>query len=175
MQKTGRAGTGFTLIELMIVIAIIGILAAIAIPNYLRFQMKAKSAEAKVNLGAIHTAEETFFSEFGVYVAALADPAAIPGTSRTNFDITNTGFLTLGWLPEGRVFFSYGVAVSGDGAAYTADAAADLDGNNTPQYWGIAKPDASGAPVAPEIGCPVATLLLGQVGPCTPQAGQSVF
>ena len=44
---------GFTLIELMIVVAIIGILAAIAIPNFLKFQAKSKTSEAKTNLGAI--------------------------------------------------------------------------------------------------------------------------
>ncbi|MBI2370572.1 MAG: prepilin-type N-terminal cleavage/methylation domain-containing protein, partial [Deltaproteobacteria bacterium] len=43
---------GFTLIELMIVVAIIGILAAIAIPNFLRFQAKSKQSEAKTNLAA---------------------------------------------------------------------------------------------------------------------------
>jgi type IV pilus assembly protein PilA len=175
MQRSGHAGAGFSLIELMIVIALIGILAAIAIPNYLRFQMKAKSSEAKVNLAAIHTAEESYFSEFGFYLPAVAEPATIPGTTRTAFDIANPGFLILGWQPEGMVYFSYGVAISGDATAYTADAGADIDGNGTPQYWGVAKPDAGGTPVTAEVGCPVATLELGQVGPCTPQAGQSVF
>ncbi|MBW2271929.1 MAG: type II secretion system protein [Deltaproteobacteria bacterium] len=175
MQRSGRAGAGFTMIELMIVIAIVGMLAAVAIPNYLRFQMKAKSSEAKVNLAAIHTAEESYFSEFGTYLPATAEPPAIPGTTRTVFDIANPGFLTLGWQPEGTVFFSYGVAVSGDNTAYTADAGADIDGNSTPQYWGVAKLDAGGSPVAAEVGCPVATLRPSQVGPCTPQAGQSVF
>jgi type IV pilus assembly protein PilA len=54
--------SGFTLIELMIVVAIIGILAAIAIPNFLRFQLKAKSSEGKTNLAAIRTAEQSYYS-----------------------------------------------------------------------------------------------------------------
>jgi type IV pilus assembly protein PilA len=54
---------GFTLIELMIVVAIIGILAAIAIPNFLKFQAKSKQSEAKTNLKAIFTAETSYFGE----------------------------------------------------------------------------------------------------------------
>ncbi len=52
-----RSKKGFTLIELMIVVAIIGILAAIAIPNFLKFQAKSKQSEAKSNLGAIFTGQ----------------------------------------------------------------------------------------------------------------------
>jgi type IV pilus assembly protein PilA len=54
---------GFTLIELMIVVAIIGILAAIAIPNFLKFQARSKQSEAKTNLKALYTAQKSFFSE----------------------------------------------------------------------------------------------------------------
>ena len=70
MKKLHTRRGGFTLIELMIVVAIIGILAAIAIPNFLRFQLKAKSSEGKTNLAAIRTAEESYFAEYGVYVSA---------------------------------------------------------------------------------------------------------
>ena len=62
-----RNKKGFTLIELMIVVAIIGILAAIAIPNFLKFQAKSKQSEAKTNLKAVFTAETSYFGENNTY------------------------------------------------------------------------------------------------------------
>ena len=78
MTKLHTRRGGFTLIQLMVVVAIIGILAAIAIPNFLRFQLKAKSSEGKTNLAAIRTAEESYFAEYGGYVSALPSPPALP-------------------------------------------------------------------------------------------------
>lgn len=52
---------GFTLIELMIVVAIIGVLAAVAIPAYVNFTRKAKTAEASNNLGAIYQGARAYF------------------------------------------------------------------------------------------------------------------
>ena len=63
--------SGFTLIELMIVVAIIGILAAIAIPNFLTYQAKSRQAEARTNLGSIFTTETAFIGEWTTYTTDL--------------------------------------------------------------------------------------------------------
>lgn len=67
MFKKLSGKKGFTLIELMIVVAIIGILAAIAIPNFLKYQAKSKQSEAKTNLKGIFTSETAYFSEANSY------------------------------------------------------------------------------------------------------------
>ena len=58
---------GFTLIELMIVVAIIGILAALAIPNFIRFQARSKQSEVKANLKSMFTAERSYYQEHDTY------------------------------------------------------------------------------------------------------------
>lgn len=167
--------SGFTLIELMIVVAIIGLLAAIAIPNYSRFQLKSKTAEGKVNLAGIRTAEEAYFSEHGNYLSTATEPTEIPGTVRVDFDATATGYPTLGWQPEGRVFFSYGVAITADSTGYTVDAGADIDGNGTNQYWIYTHPGANADRATPQVGCTVETTVVDTVLPCGVQSGQSIF
>jgi type IV pilus assembly protein PilA len=176
----GRSRKGFTLIELMIVVAIIGILAAIAIPNFLRFQLKAKTSEGKVNIAAIRTAEEAYLAEFGTYVAAAPEPSGSVSSIKQGWPASAVGFDTIGWGPEGDVFFQYGISISNGG--YTISAVADLDNNNTNQGWGYAKPDNADARVtsAHATDCPVAGLTANtQVGPCdgatTKIFGQSEF
>jgi type IV pilus assembly protein PilA len=73
MCKVFRKQEGFTLIELMIVVAIIGILAAIAIPNFLQYQMKSRQSEAKTNLQAIKTSEVSFQGEQGCYLGIFPE------------------------------------------------------------------------------------------------------
>ena len=70
-EKMKKNMKGFTLIELMIVVAIIGILAAIAIPNFLNYQCKAKQSEAKQGLRIVSTGIETYMTLHDVYPQTL--------------------------------------------------------------------------------------------------------
>ena len=69
---------GFTLIELMIVVAIIGILAAIAIPNFIKFQARSKQGEAKSNLKSLFTTEKSFFQEKDRYANSIREVGFAP-------------------------------------------------------------------------------------------------
>jgi type IV pilus assembly protein PilA len=63
--------SGFTLVELMVVVAIIGLLSAVAIPNFRKYQAKSKMSEAKLQLSSLYTAQIAFFSEFNIFATCL--------------------------------------------------------------------------------------------------------
>ena len=87
---------GFTLIELMIVVAIVGVLAAIAIPNFLSYQCKSKQSEARNNLGAIRINEEAYYASFDTYSETFSKIGWITvGVSNYTYTVSanNTTFL----------------------------------------------------------------------------------
>ena len=180
MTKLQTRRGGFTLIELMIVVAIIGILAAIAIPNFLRFQLKAKSSEGKTNLAAIRTAEESYFAEYGSYVSAEVSPPTINHNQKIAFSYATPtlGFDKVGWSPEGEVYFNYSVAMPVTADQFTAAAVADIDNDLTGQAWGYKKGVAGvfePATAHPDGTCVETYLIPETVGPCDSNSGQSVF
>ncbi|RKZ01822.1 MAG: hypothetical protein DRQ04_04390 [Candidatus Hydrothermota bacterium] len=103
-----REKRGFTLIELMIVVAIIAILAAVAIPQYRKFQLRAKTSEAKANIGAIRSVEEGWSAEHDYYYAAGPNPGTVPGSSPADWT-SGTNFDKLGFKPAGKVYYRYAV------------------------------------------------------------------
>lgn len=74
---------GFTLIELMIVVAIIGILAAIALPAYQTYTKKARFAEVVLAVSSVKTAIDTCFQTRGAYALANCDTEAKVGADLT--------------------------------------------------------------------------------------------
>jgi prepilin-type N-terminal cleavage/methylation domain-containing protein len=86
-KHVGKGNDGFTLVELMIVTGMIGLLAAIAIPEYNRFSERARISGAKILLSSLYTSEQTFF--------------ALNGTYTTMLD-------ALGFEPHGNLYFNIG-------------------------------------------------------------------
>ena len=109
MLQNLRNRKGFTLVELMIVVAIIGILAAIAIPNFLQFRLKAKTSEAKSNLGAIRSTEVAYYAEWDFYVGnqGMTPTGGRSGNTSKVPWVISTRFSILGFAPEGAVYYDY--------------------------------------------------------------------
>ena len=80
-----KGAAGFSLIELMVVVAIIGVLAALAVPRFNIFRTRARQGEAKANLGTIFTLQETFKIEFERHYNGLGGAAGWGGATMNSF------------------------------------------------------------------------------------------
>jgi type IV pilus assembly protein PilA len=185
-SKPGRKG--FTLVELVIALAIIAVLTATAIPSFIRYQLRSRSSEALVNLSAIGVTQTVYFAEHGSFLGVPSPvPASAPGSSRSAWTL-GSNFDTLGWTPEGSVQFQYRVvADSGDTGSvrFTAEARGDVDGDGQPSFWGLIKPGPDGAGLGgafPGTTCVGSGVVAGSnaaaieiPGPCDASSGRSVF
>lgn len=81
---------GFSLVELMVVVAIIGILSALAVPRFRAFQAKARQAEAKNNLKHIYTLQMSYYGEYEEY--ATFNKIGRTANNCSDFDVNEVGF-----------------------------------------------------------------------------------
>jgi type IV pilus assembly protein PilA len=110
MDAKTRGSAGFTLIEMMIVVAILGILAAVAIVAYNKYVERSHNAEATGILADIRLKQEAYRATFHQY-ANLKDaswvPDTSPGISPRNWPTDKTQWNQLGVRPDNGVYFSY--------------------------------------------------------------------
>jgi len=154
-MRKNHGQSGFTLIELMLVIGIVGAMAAIAIPNFMSYQARSRRSEAFTNLAAMASAQKAFQAEKNYFHDSLlagigADVPDINNyggawtTKKMPWDAdAQTAFSDLGWEPEGEVFYSYAsytaqTASTGPNCGscplcFTGAAYGDVDGDGFPQ------------------------------------------
>ncbi len=177
---------GFTLIELMTVIAILGILAAVAIPMYMNYQNKGRTAEVAVNIAGIKDGIESTYSSainmplIGVVKVrdAYLTVASAPGTwvtgaqAKAKTDWVAAEVQTWGaathWTPKGAsTYAQYGVTVCGVAAmCATIGGQTDVDGDGASHVWVTATVSTANPTI-------IGTLVYPAVFGATPTAGMN--
>ncbi len=146
---------GFSLVELMIVVAIMAILAAIAIPSFMKFSIKSKTSEATSNLAGIRTCQESYKAENDVYYNCAASPAgggtdSVPDVWVDAGIVGTDAFSDVGFAPDGNVRYIY--QVQGAGAVgFISTAISDLDDDGITAAYVVDKGAATYPKPEPDV------------------------
>jgi type IV pilus assembly protein PilE len=107
---------GFTLVELMITVVVLGILAAIAYPSYTRFITETRRSDATIGLSRLAALQERFLTNCGRYAASFGTAQAC-GTAAAPEDATMIASST---TPDG--YYTIAIATNATGSSYTLTA-----------------------------------------------------
>jgi prepilin-type N-terminal cleavage/methylation domain-containing protein len=156
MKLLNKAKRGFTLIELMIVVAIIGILAAVAIPAFMDYMKRSKKTEAALQLNKIGKNNKRVYSETSSFVNVAGAAAPTPSgvgccyaASNNHCPVSTAAWNTPGWraldfqIDEPNLFFY--VYTPGT-TTFVATAQGDLDCDGTPIIYTLNGDAANGNP-----------------------------
>ena len=159
MTARNRAARGFTLIELMVVVGIIGVLSSVAVPTFQRLTLRSKAAERYEVMLRIKKAVCDYYLQHGntyltgttTALAGTMQPATVPGTTKLvpNFKDPTDGWIEIFRTSEeimGALYYQYSfTTVEGTPATMTVTANGDLDGDGVYNTWWIKYTRVDGA------------------------------
>ncbi len=128
---------GFTLVELMIVVVILGILAAVAIPAFTRYVKRSKTSEATGNISKIYQGEVSYFNQaseqsVASFASAVATPSSTPTASKFPAQPTaftgNSGWSAIGFSVDSPLYYAYSATASA--TSFSSVATGNIDGDN---------------------------------------------